>query len=101
MKRFGNVNTVGGVSLEVPDGEFVVLLGPSGRGRTTTLRWIGGLENPDPGGIYIGDMLANVKKLPKCSTSSITWQESLADSAVVSNSASPFGELLSDSQRSS
>src|SRR5438552_2377332 len=40
---------LGGLGLEVKDGEFFVLLGPSGAGKTTTLRVIAGLERPDAG----------------------------------------------------
>jgi multiple sugar transport system ATP-binding protein len=58
-KRFGNVFAVNNVSFETNDGEFLVLLGPSGCGKTTTLRCIAGLETPDSGEIYIGDMLLN------------------------------------------
>jgi multiple sugar transport system ATP-binding protein len=48
-KRFGHVRAVDGLSLQVADGEFLVLLGPSGAGKTTTLRLIAGLEKPDSG----------------------------------------------------
>jgi multiple sugar transport system ATP-binding protein len=53
-KRFGTVNAVNRLSLAVGDGEFVVLLGPTGAGKTTTLRLIAGLEKPDEGRIAIG-----------------------------------------------
>src|ERR1700722_1393361 len=52
-KRFGHVEAVRDVSLVVSDGEFVVLLGPSGAGKTTTLRLITGLERPDTGTVFI------------------------------------------------
>ena len=48
-KRFGHVDAVRDLSLVVNDGEFVVLLGPSGAGKTTTLRLVTGLERPDAG----------------------------------------------------
>ena len=54
-KRFGNVEAVRDLSFSVNDGEFVVLLGPSGAGKTTTLRLITGLEQPDAGSIVIGN----------------------------------------------
>ena len=41
-------------TLDIADGEFVVLLGPTGAGKTTTLRLIAGLERPDEGAIAIG-----------------------------------------------
>ena len=53
-KRFGKVIAVNRISLDVSDGEFMVLLGPSRCGKTTTLRLIAGLEYPDEGEIYIG-----------------------------------------------
>src|SRR6201997_1049589 len=53
-KRFGNLKAVSELSFAIDDGEFVVLLGPSGAGKTTTLRLIAGLEHPDEGSIYIG-----------------------------------------------
>ncbi len=52
-KRFGHAEAVRNLSLAIDDGEFVVLLGPSGAGKTTTLRLITGLEHPDQGGISI------------------------------------------------
>ena len=48
-KRFGDVAALSGVQLDIQDGEFFVLLGPSGAGKTTTLRVIAGLETPDGG----------------------------------------------------
>jgi multiple sugar transport system ATP-binding protein len=53
-KRFGAVEAVREVSMTVPDGALVVLLGPTGAGKTTTLRLIAGLEAPDAGDISIG-----------------------------------------------
>jgi spermidine/putrescine transport system ATP-binding protein len=54
-KRFDDVVAVDGVSVEIPRGSFFALLGPSGCGKTTTLRMIGGFEEPDEGVIYLGD----------------------------------------------
>jgi spermidine/putrescine transport system ATP-binding protein len=54
-KRFDDVVAVDGVSVEVPHGSFFALLGPSGCGKTTTLRMIGGFEEPDAGAIYLGE----------------------------------------------
>jgi multiple sugar transport system ATP-binding protein len=53
-KRFGHTTAIDGLDLEVADGEFVVLLGPTGAGKTTTLRLIAGLEQPDHGRVAIG-----------------------------------------------
>jgi spermidine/putrescine transport system ATP-binding protein len=49
VKRFGEAVAVDHISLEVRDGEFFSLLGPSGCGKTTTLRMIGGFEEPTSG----------------------------------------------------
>jgi spermidine/putrescine transport system ATP-binding protein len=49
VKRFGDTVAVDHVDLEVRDGEFFSLLGPSGCGKTTTLRMIGGFEQPTSG----------------------------------------------------
>jgi multiple sugar transport system ATP-binding protein len=53
-KRFGSTEAVRDLSLAINNGEFVVLLGPSGAGKTTTLRLITGLEQPDAGTVFIG-----------------------------------------------
>jgi spermidine/putrescine transport system ATP-binding protein len=54
-KRFDDVVAVDDVSLEIPRGSFFALLGPSGCGKTTSLRMIGGFEEPNDGVIYLGD----------------------------------------------
>lgn len=53
-KSFGDVMALDNVSMTIPDGAFVVLLGPTGAGKTTTLRLISGLEELDAGDISIG-----------------------------------------------
>ncbi|HMB75696.1 MAG TPA: ABC transporter ATP-binding protein, partial [Kiloniellaceae bacterium] len=52
-KHFGDTAAVKDLSLTVADGEFVVVLGPTGAGKTTTLRLVAGLERPDEGRIEI------------------------------------------------
>ena len=49
VKKFGDAVAVDHIDLEVRDGEFFSLLGPSGCGKTTTLRMIGGFEQPTSG----------------------------------------------------
>jgi spermidine/putrescine transport system ATP-binding protein len=61
-KRFDDVTAVDRLSLEIEHGSFFALLGPSGCGKTTTLRMIGGFEQPTEGQIYLGD--AEVSGLP-------------------------------------
>jgi multiple sugar transport system ATP-binding protein len=53
-KSFGDTVAIDDLDLAIKDGEFVVLLGPTGAGKTTTLRLIAGLERPDSGTIHIG-----------------------------------------------
>ncbi len=55
VKRFGTLEAVSHVSLDIKDGELFTLLGPSGCGKTTILRLIGGFHKPDQGDIYFGD----------------------------------------------
>jgi len=52
-KTFGTNEAVRNLSLTIGDGEFVVLLGPTGAGKTTTLRLVAGLEKADAGAITI------------------------------------------------
>jgi spermidine/putrescine transport system ATP-binding protein len=54
-KRFDDVVAVDDLSIEVPRGSFFALLGPSGCGKTTTLRMIGGFEEPSAGQILLGE----------------------------------------------
>jgi spermidine/putrescine transport system ATP-binding protein len=53
-KDFGETIAVDDLSLDIAEGEFFSLLGPSGCGKTTTLRMIGGFEEPTRGTIYLG-----------------------------------------------
>ncbi|MGR3381636.1 ATP-binding cassette domain-containing protein, partial [Roseovarius indicus] len=50
---YGSTLAVDNLTMTVGDGAFVVLLGPTGAGKTTTLRLISGLERPDEGDIRI------------------------------------------------
>ena len=52
-KSYGKQVALDNVSMTVPDGSFVVLLGPTGAGKTTTLRMVSGLDKPDSGKILI------------------------------------------------
>jgi ABC-type sugar transport system ATPase subunit len=58
-KTFGNVIAVDNANLDVNAGEFLVIVGESGCGKTTTLRLIAGLETPDSGTIFIGGVPVN------------------------------------------
>ncbi|MEM9953062.1 MAG: ABC transporter ATP-binding protein [Chloroflexota bacterium] len=48
-KHFGRVRAVEAINLDIKDGEFMVLLGPTAAGKTTTLRCVAGVEKPDQG----------------------------------------------------
>src|SRR4051794_7713383 len=61
-KRFGDTVAVDGLTLAIERGAFYALLGPSGCGKTTTLRMIGGFEDPTSGVVYLGGR--NVTDLP-------------------------------------
>ena len=53
-KLFGDAAAVDDLSLDIEEGEFFSMLGPSGCGKTTTLRMIGGFEEPSLGTVYLG-----------------------------------------------
>ncbi|ABN78505.1 carbohydrate ABC transporter ATP-binding protein, CUT1 family [[Luteovulum] sphaeroides subsp. megalophilum] len=59
VKRYGGMEAIHGVDLEVEDGEFVAFVGPSGCGKSTMLRMIAGLEDISGGHMRIGDRLVN------------------------------------------
>jgi len=58
-KYFGGAHIIRGVSIDIPDGEFAVLVGPSGCGKSTLLRMIAGLEEISGGTIEIGGKVVN------------------------------------------
>ena len=58
-KRFGAVNAIRELSLDIRDREFFVLLGPTGAGKSTTLRCIAGLEQPEAGDVCIAEQRVN------------------------------------------
>lgn len=59
IKRFGSVETIHNVDLDIEEGEFVVFVGPSGCGKSTLLRLIAGLEEITDGEIHIGGKVVN------------------------------------------
>ncbi|TPG42328.1 ABC transporter ATP-binding protein [Roseomonas nepalensis] len=54
VRRFGPVAALGGVDLDVAEGEFLTILGPSGSGKTTLLKTVAGFEVPDEGAVLLG-----------------------------------------------
>src|SRR6201995_4004312 len=59
VKRYDDVEAVRGIDLDIADNEFVVLMGPPGCGKSTTLRRIAGLEDISGGDIMIGGGVVN------------------------------------------
>ena len=59
------IHVLGGLDLEIPNGEFLALMGPSGSGKSTLLNLIGGLDRPSEGSVEVGgqriDKLSNRK----------------------------------------
>ncbi|MFA6157746.1 ABC transporter ATP-binding protein [Mesorhizobium sp.] len=76
-KSFGEHVAVNGLDLHISDGEFVVLLGPTGAGKTTTLRLIAGLERQDAGTIEIGGHNATTLSPAERDTAFVFQQYSL------------------------
>ncbi|NJN82310.1 MAG: ABC transporter ATP-binding protein [Caldilineaceae bacterium] len=58
-KRFRNVTALQEISFEIADGEFFVMLGPTGAGKTTTLRVIAGLEKQTAGVVLFDDIVVD------------------------------------------
>ncbi len=71
VKRFDRTAALDGVDLHVPDSGVLVLIGPSGGGKSTLLRVLGGLEEPDEGTVIINDT-----PLPRDPAGSLAWRRS-------------------------
>ncbi len=52
----GGIRALDDVSFEIPSGEFAAVTGPSGCGKSTLLNLLGGLDRPDSGEIWVGDI---------------------------------------------
>ena len=73
-KSYGDQVGIADVSLTIPDGSFVVLLGPTGAGKTTTLRLISGLDKADQGEVWIGGRQVD-KELPAQRAVAMVFQQ--------------------------
>ena len=66
IKRYGELQVVHGIDLEIEPGEFTVFVGPSGCGKSTLLRMIAGLEPISGGGLYLDGSRMNDVPVSKC-----------------------------------
>ncbi|HCB50637.1 MAG TPA: ABC transporter ATP-binding protein [Chloroflexi bacterium] len=103
-KRFKTVTAVDGVSFEITDGEFFVLLGPTGAGKTTTLRLIAGLEKLDSGSILFDGQVMNDLTPASRDVAMVFQQYSLYPNMTVYDNLafplrSPVNKLLEDEIR--
>ena len=74
VKRYGDVEVLHGIDLQMQDNEFTVLVGPSGCGKSTTLRMIAGLESVSGGEIYIaGNPISHLE--PKARDLAMVFQD--------------------------
>ena len=64
-KKFGDIEVLKGINLEVKKGEVVAIIGPSGTGKSTLLRCINYLEVPDKGVITVGNISVDAEKHDK------------------------------------
>lgn len=65
VKRFGDTTVLDGIDLEIQEGEIIVVIGPSGTGKSTLLRCMNFLERPDAGRLRIGDLDLDVTRARK------------------------------------
>jgi len=99
-KSFGSINALSNLNLEIKDGEFFVLLGPTGAGKTTTLRVVSGLEMPDSGNIFFNEELVNNVQPAFRNTSYVFQQYSLYPHySVYDNLAFPLRSPLRKSDK--
>lgn len=94
-KRFGRITAVDQISFSIANGEFFVLLGPSGAGKTTTLRLIAGLEKQDSGSILFNGEPVDTLAPPERDIAFVFQQYSLYPTmSVYDNMAFPLRSPL-------
>ena len=99
-KSFGSINALSNLNLLIKDGEFLVLLGPTGAGKTTTLRIISGLEMPDSGKVLFNEEQFNNVQPAFRDTSYVFQQYSLYPQySVYDNLAFPLRSPLRKSDK--
>lgn len=59
-KKYGDIEVLRGVSMEINSGEIVSIVGSSGAGKTTLLQILGTLDTPDEGNVYYRDKAINI-----------------------------------------
>ena len=84
-KSFGRTNAVVDMDMTIEDGSFVVMLGPTGAGKTTTLRLISGLEKIDSGQISIDGRVVNTETPAQRDVAMVFQQYSLYPHLTVRN----------------
>lgn len=65
IKRFQDATVLDGIDLEIQQGEIIVVIGPSGTGKSTLLRCLNFLERPDAGWLQVGDLSLDVTRAKK------------------------------------
>ena len=76
-KSFNQTVVLKNINFEVNEGEVVVIIGPSGSGKSSLLRCLNYLENPDSGTIQIGDVTANIGKVSRAEVNRLRLQTSM------------------------
>ncbi len=76
-RAYGSVKALDNLSITVHDGSFLVLLGPTGAGKTTTLRMVAGLERPEQGQIFINNQNMDGKTAAQRNVAMVFQQYSL------------------------
>ncbi|WP_136064500.1 amino acid ABC transporter ATP-binding protein [Modicisalibacter radicis] len=64
-KRFGDSTVLDGIDLAIERGEIIVVIGPSGTGKSTLLRCVNFLERPEAGQVTVGDLTVEAKRASK------------------------------------